>query len=108
MSWWRKLLESRHFVGQRVLIAVGNREDGWWQAAGGSAISPTTAKLLVSSNGETHINWVRAWVWFPRQHSTWEDAVVLEALGGSGPQPHQPVPLGPPLPATDPRPPEVG
>ena len=89
MSWWMDFAKelSGHYVRLHITIAVGTREDGWWQAIGSSVLSKETARMLATSNGETHVNWVQVPVWVPRQHITGGEVVELEAVGGSEPSP---------------------
>lgn len=100
MNWFRKLVESRYFNRRTVVIAVGTKADGTWQAVGVSGMLPTTKRLLVTTNGETHVNWVEAKVWFPREPDIEVTSTGLEAPGASGPQPRQQQPPNPPQPAT--------
>lgn len=92
--WLRRRLESHYFEERTVVIAVGTKSDGSWQAAGASGLTSATKRLLVTSNGETQVCWVEARVWFPKEPSLSASGMpaALEESEAPHPAPQHPDP----------------
>lgn len=118
MRWWDRRRERKarwkYFYPRHVVIVVGTKQDGTWQAVGGTGIEVSTAAKIVTLGGATHLNYVEAEVWTPGIPTPSGETASLEAAEVSErpppplqqhplqPTPGAPAAAEPPLPYPDP------